>query len=406
LRHRSPPCLEADIPIGPLRRLSTGAASPLPPLASASLRLALLSDWYAPRLGGLELHLQDLARRLRGAGHDVVVITPTPGPTEVDGVSVTRIGARRLPGAGVVYTRQALQQIGDALSEACVDVVHCHVSIVSPAALGGAAQAQARGIPTAITFHSYVPRTRILAGAMRLALGTDAWPVCFTAVSNRVAREVRPIADGKPMSILPNGIDVGFWRIPQRPRGRPTVELLSVMRLNPKKRPLALPAIMSRVMHMLTTDVDVRLRIVGDGPERRALQREINRRRLRDRVELLGSCTRAQIRDLLAETDVFVLPTVRESFGLAALEARCTGVPVVAMAGSGVAELIDNGRGGLLARSDGEMAMQVLTLIRDPCRRHAMAQHNRDSTPPHDWADVIGAHEAIYREAIALRASV
>jgi phosphatidylinositol alpha 1,6-mannosyltransferase len=157
---------------------------------------------------------------------------------------------------------------------------------------------------------------------------------------------------------------------------------------------------------MLTTDVDVRLRIVGDGPERRALQREINRRRLRERVELLGSCTRAQIRDLLAETDVFVLPTVRESFGLAALEARCAGVPVVAMAGSGVAELIDNGRGGLLARSDGEMAMQVLTLIRDPCRRHSMAQHNRDSTPPHDWAAVIGAHEAIYREAIALRASV
>jgi len=369
------------------------------------LRLALLSDWYAPRLGGLELHLQDLAHRLRTAGHEIIVITPTPGPGEIDGIQVRRIEARRLPGAGVVYTRQGLHQIGEALAEAHVDVVHAHVSIVSPAALGGAAQAQSRGIPTAITFHSYIPRTRILAGAVRLAFGTDDWPACYTAVSNRVAREVRPITDGRPLGILPNGVDVGFWRIAPKPRAHPTVELLSVMRLNAKKRPVALAAIMSRVMHMLTTDVDVRLRIVGDGPERRALQREINHRGLRDRVELLGSCTRAEIRELLAETDLFVLPTVRESFGLAALEARCAGVPVVAMAGSGVAEIIDHGRGGLLARSDGEMAMQVLTLIRDPFRRQSMAQHNRETTPPHDWPAVIAAHEAVYRDAIALRAS-
>ena len=408
------------------------------------MKIALVSDWYYPRVGGLEMHLRDLAGALDAAGQEVVVVTPTRGAERVDGIRVRRIDAPVVPRLGFLYTRSGVRAIRDALAEECVDVAHCHVSIVSPAALGGAAGAQRLGIATVVTFHSIVPQTRALARVMAHVLGTRRWRVRYTAVSRRVAREVEPFAARKPIGILPNGIDVEFWREPEGGarwalrdgrvavgggrlaiRGRrgsmqrhpvditaspdrqaPTANLITVMRLNAKKRPLALVDLMERLRTLVPSGHEVRLRVVGDGPKRSALERAVRRRGLVDAIEVLGAKTRDEIRDLLSESDVFVLPAVRESFGIAALEARCAGVPVVAMASSGVSELIEHGREGLLARSDGELAEQVARLVRDERLRESIACHNQTTTPSFDWPDVLAAHLAVYCEAVTLRDSV
>ena len=370
------------------------------------MKVALVCDWYHPRVGGIELHLQDLARRLIADGHEVVAITPTPGADHVDGVRVRRIDAPRAPHFGFIYTAGGVRTLGNALSAERVDVAHCHVSIVSPAALGGALEAERQHIPVVLTFHSVVPQTQMLARLAGAMLGTHRWRARFSAVSDRVANGVRPIAGARSMAVLPNGIDVGYWRIHAKPRHAGAVELVSVMRLNPKKRPLAFIGLVKRINAMLPGPERVRLRIVGDGPQRARLERAIQSSRLESQIELLGHRTREQIREIFAECDIFVLPCVRESFGLAALEARCAGLPVVAMAASGVAEIVRHGREGLLAQSDSELATHVATLARDPVRRQAIAEHNRDTTPPYDWSRLIDAHVGLYREAIALRESV
>jgi glycosyltransferase involved in cell wall biosynthesis len=372
------------------------------------MKVALVCDWYHPRVGGIELHLQDLARRLIADGHDVVAITPTPGLVCVDGVRVHRVDTPRAPRFDFMYTPGGIRALGAAIAAERVDVAHCHVSIVSPAALGGALEAERRGVPLLLTFHSVVPQTRFLAQAARITLGTDHWRALFSAVSERVARGVRPIAGTRSLAILPNGIDVDFWRTEATPltrRGR-TIELLSVMRLNPKKRARALVGIVRRVNAILGDGVRVRLRIIGDGPQRARLERLITANKLGEQIQLLGHRTRAEIRELMSECEMFVLPTVRESFGLAALEARCAGLPVIAMASSGVAEIVRHGREGLLARSDAELALHIATLARDDRQRQTIAEHNRDSSPPYDWPRLVAAHVALYREAMALRESV
>lgn len=370
------------------------------------MKVALVCDWYHPRIGGIELHLQDLAQRLIGAGHDVVAITPTPGADHVGGVRVHRIDAPRAPRFDFLYTPTGMRALGQALAVERADVAHCHVSIVSPAALGGALQAERRGFPTVLTFHSVVPCTQWLALGAQIALGTTQWHARFSAVSEFVARGVRPIAGGRPLEILPNAIDVAYWRADRKPRLGRTVELISVMRLNAKKRPLAFVKMVRRVNELLRGSEHVRLRIVGDGPQRSRLERAVARFRLRDQIQLLGRRGRDEIRDLFSESDIFVLPSVRESFGLAALEARCAGLPVVAMANSGVAEIIQHGHEGLLAHSNAELAAHVAALARDAERRYSIAYHNRESTPPFDWPRIVDAHVALYRDAIALRASV
>ena len=99
-------------------------------------------------------------------------------------------------------------------------------------------------------------------------------------------------------------------------------------------------------------------------------------------VELVGRRTRDEIRTAFARADVFVAPANLESFGIAALEARCAGLPVVAMARTGIREFVANGREGLLAQSDRDMVEQLLRLIRDPELRQRIATHNRDGGRP------------------------
>jgi glycosyltransferase involved in cell wall biosynthesis len=299
-----------------------------------------------------------------------------------------------------------VRAVGDALSAERVDVAHCHVSIISPAALGGAVQAQHRRIPTVVTFHSVVPQTHLLARATRLALGTSRWRARFSAVSKRVARDVRAIAGRQPITVIPNGVDVAFWRATPRRQPDGTLRLVTVGRLNAKKRMLTLVDMMTRLVTLLGEDQHIVLRIIGDGPQRGILERAIARAALGDNIELLRTRPRQEIRDVFSQSDIFVLPAVRESFGLAALEARCAGLPVVAMAASAVSELIDHGREGLLASSDAELADHVAALARDLDLRSLIAWHNRDTVPPCDWADVTERNVELYRDAIALRDSV
>ncbi len=369
------------------------------------MKVALVCDWFAPRRGGLELHLQDLAHRLGSAGHEVVVITPTPGDELVDGIRVRRIHASLAPGFGFVWTRRGVRGIAQALIDERPDVAHCHVSIVSPAAIAGARAATSHRTPLVVSFHSIVPRTRLLARFAGYFLAADRWNACYTAVSARVSRDVQPFAPARQVCVLPNGIDADFWRIPTPiapGQGDRPLRLVSVMRLNAKKRPFALLRILHRLDDLLPAN-GATLRIVGDGPLRRRLERAVDRSRFRDRITLEGFASRARIREIFAESDAFVLPTIRESFGLAALEARCAGLPVVAVSSSGVADVIRHDVEGLLADSDEGIARNIALLAKDRGRLRAIAEHNRSAPTAFDWPRVLEAHVGCYREAIASR---
>jgi glycosyltransferase involved in cell wall biosynthesis len=165
---------------------------------------------------------------------------------------------------------------------------------------------------------------------------------------------------------------------------------------------LALVKMMRRLSTLVGPEHRTHLTIAGDGPWRARLERAVSAAGLTREITLVGRQTREQIRTLLGCSDVFVLPTVRESFGLAALEARCAGLPVVAMRASGVSELIDHGVHGFLADSDADFAAHVERLVRDRSIRSAITEENRRSAPPFDWASVLDAQVSLYARAIEL----
>jgi glycosyltransferase involved in cell wall biosynthesis len=180
---------------------------------------------------------------------------------------------------------------------------------------------------------------------------------------------------------------------------------VAVMRLAPRKRPLHLLKMVKRVHEQAPPGTRLRAVIIGEGPERTSLEKYIAANDLHDVVELTGRRTREEIRDYFSKADVFVAPANLESFGIAALEARCAGLPVVAKARTGIREFIAHGQEGLLAESDDDMVAQLVRLVRDPNLRAQMAQHNRDTPSSVDWSQVVHLNVDAYHDAMGIMRS-
>ncbi len=346
------------------------------------MRIVHVTDCYLPRLGGIELHVRDLAAGQLGQGHQVVVATRTPVGEGPDPSHVRRIRAGS----------------GDWLGDLGADVVHAHVSIVSPFALAAARRAALLGLPTVVTVHSLWTHAGPLPQLARDLWGMGGWPVTWSAVSERAAIPVEDLLH-VPVHVLPNAVDLDTWApAPLLPPDDPP-RVLSVMRLTRVKR--ALPLV--RILRRVAEQVPLEATIVGDGPERSSVERYLRRHGLADRVELTGALDRTAIRHRLAGASVFLAPAHRESFGIAALEARACGVPVVASARSGVTSFVEHGRDGLLGGDDRQLAAHVVRLLEDERCRADLAWHSRAVPPDYGWPSVLARHDELYRVAVRPR---
>jgi len=90
---------------------------------------------------------------------------------------------------------------------------------------------------------------------------------------------------------------------------------------------------------------------------------------------------------------------VLESFGIAALEARSAGLPVVARGDTGMAELLTQGREALLAASDAGVVENLVRLGTDPHLRERIARHNRTTAPAVSWTRTVARHLELYERA-------
>jgi glycosyltransferase involved in cell wall biosynthesis len=372
-----------------------------------------VSDCYLPRLGGIETQVHQLATRQRAAGLDVEVLTATPkarhDPTSLevmDGVAVHR-KVVDLPFELPVHPRTRAQ-VAALLHRASAqgtpyDVAHVHTGVVSPfgyAALPALLDAR---VPVVVTVHSMWGPA---APAFGLADAVTHWarrPMVLSAVSSAAAAPVRRLVGAeRAVRILPNGIEVADWLRDPLPRPDHDVLVVAVMRLAPRKRCLPLLRALAAVRRQVPPSVRLRALIVGDGPLRTAMRRHLDRSGLADWVELGGRWKPEAIRELHRRADLFVSAARRESFGIAALEARTAGVPVVAMAASGAGEFVVHGEHGLLVADDAALVSGVAELARDPALRTAMARRNRAEPPPTTWPLVLQECTDAYAEAEAL----
>jgi glycosyltransferase involved in cell wall biosynthesis len=146
---------------------------------------------------------------------------------------------------------------------------------------------------------------------------------------------------------------------------------------------------------------DPRLRMVlaGDGPLRSAVEAQIAQLGIGDRVVLLGSWSR--VPELLRALDVYVIASKFEPYGVALLEAKCAGAPIVATAVNEIPKIVEDGVSGLLVprESPEAMASAFTRLAGDAALRRALGMNAfADAKRKHSIEAVAGAYQALYDE--------
>jgi N-acetyl-alpha-D-glucosaminyl L-malate synthase BshA len=352
-------------------------------------------------MGGSGTVAAELALGLAARGHEVHLVTPQRPfrlAADADGVNVHEVVAARHPmWTEAPWPLAVASRIAAVARDARLDVIHVHFAV--PYAV--AAELACRMLGDAAP-----PWIATLHGTDVEPLGTDAGygPVTRFALASAARitvpsqhlRSAAARAGLGDVALVPNFVDADRFR-PAPDREPPgTAVFVHASNFRPVKRALDVAAVFARVAQ----DLPARLLLVGDGTDRQATLDRLAESGVGDRVEAPGA--RADVEHWLGRAHVALVPSERESFGLAALEALASGVPVVGSRVGGLPEVVEHGVTGLLADAGdvAAMAAHARALVSDAARWRTMADAARRAaiarfTPAH----AIDAYTAIYRAA-------
>jgi N-acetyl-alpha-D-glucosaminyl L-malate synthase BshA len=228
-----------------------------------------------------------------------------------------------------------------------------------------------------------------------------------TAISSHLRDKTREnLGITRDIEVIRNFVNCDFYQrdaalvAQQRPRFANAGEhlLVHLSNFRPVKRVLDVIEIFARVAQALPA----RLLLIGDGPDRSAAEFLTMRLGIADRVDFVGK--QENVNELLALSDLMLMPSEMESFGLAALEAMACRVPAVATRVGGVPELIDSGVNGLLfdVGDVDSMAAGAISILSDPAHLQTMASAARRTAQDHFCSSrIIPLYERYYERIVA-----
>lgn len=152
--------------------------------------------------------------------------------------------------------------------------------------------------------------------------------------------------------------------------------------------------------HRISEQVPSTLLMVGDGPELPRAEQSVREGGLSGKVHFIGR--QDPVESLLGVSDLLLLPSETESFGLAALEAMACGVPVMSSDAGGLPELIEDGLGGILVSENGQAQgiERAVALLSDPSRLDQFRQASIRRASNYALERILPLYEALYRQVL------
>ena len=379
------------------------------------MRIAFVYDALYPYVrGGAERRYFELGKRL-SARHEVHYISwrhwSGPDPAFEQGMHLHSAGAPR-----ALYGADGKRTLNEAVSFSTrllpvllrhrFDVIDCSATPYLPLYSTWLAS-RISGTRLIATWHEfwgehwddYLPHRRSVARAARgLEGGARRLGDLVVAVSPFTAGRMGLAADDPRLRIVGNGLPLEA--IADAANGADAFDVLYVGRLIDEKR---VDLLLDAIALLRASLPALRCAIVGDGPERIALERQAARLDLGNQVAFLGHVDDAAAFGLMKAAKVFVQPSMREGFGMTVAEAQaCGAVPVVVRSDASAApDLVRDGVDGVVVdATPSAIAEAVLTLLRDPGRRAAISIAARATAPSRGWDLLASRMEDVYLDAL------
>jgi len=378
-----------------------------------AVKVALCTDYFYPRIGGVSSHVAGLASELERRHHEVVILTKSAkGDTRYSAAGKVSYLRPSIP-LPVILVPPRADDIRNVLERGKFDVVHAHHAF-TPTSLLSVSVARKIGIPAVLTNHTiflasdreslWVPTSYVLYPFRRYINKANL----ITAVSQTAADFIGHFTERGRVVVIPNGIDSDRFDSRSCAKEDPTHEvggehiILYVGRLVYRKGIHVLVKAMPQILRELP---DAQLLIAGEGVMVNFIRMLIKSLDLKDHVKLLGFIPNEKLPDLYGLSQVFVLPSLYcESFGITLLEAMASGRPVVASNVGGVPEVVEDEVTGLLFRKGDErdLADGVLRVMNDCDLALNLAVKARRSVEDNfSWFVVADKMESLYEELLA-----
>ena len=385
------------------------------------MRVAMVTEYAYPVLGGIPEHVHNLSRELVALGHEVTVLT-SRAPfgmkararaidaenRSLHGYRTVRVGismplvsngsvARVSVGIGVKA------RVARALRE--MDVVHAQ-GLASPMVTLWALRSSTAPVNVG-TFHTYFEGghwgyKHFFAYVRSTMARTDR----LIAVSDACVTALRPYFGDAHFDIIPNGVDTDLYRPlgpgESRPDGPPRI--LFMGRFDPRN---GLDTLLEAARILKDEGREFIVQVVGDGPLRPKYHHQARSLGVWDRIEWLGLLDKERPR-LYREATVFASPCVLASFGVVLLEAMASGTPVVCADNIGFRQVIRDGAPGrfVAPHDPRELAAGIGEQLDDAAMRADWGVRGRRIVVErYSWPQVARQVEGVYREILEANAA-
>ena len=376
-----------------------------------SLRIALVTETYPPDINGVAHTVSKIVEGLRARGHELMLVRPRHH-SDTEAATDSRYQEVLVRGAPIPMYKQLRMGLPaqGALQKLWLkqrpDLVH----IATEGPLGWSASRAARKlkIPTSsdfrTNFHAYSQfygfgwlKGAIVAYMRKFHNATH----CTMVPTQGLMAELSKIGFDRLM-VVPRGVDTEHFSPAKRDEQlrqswgatAETQVLLSVGRLAVEKN---LDTVVRCFKSLQVCGLPVKLVIVGDGPMRQALERSV------PEAIFAGTRTGQDLAKHYASADLFIFPSLTETFGNVTIEAMASGLAVVAYDHAAAGQLIEHKRNGMVLAPNQEAQLfeAARQIVEDTALRTQVRVAARQTAVDRDWSSVIARTEGIFRSLIA-----
>jgi 1,2-diacylglycerol 3-alpha-glucosyltransferase len=346
------------------------------------MHIAYFTNTYLPVVSGVVRSVQSFREALTSLGHNVFVFAQDDDYEDTEPF-IFRYPSLRLPLPGDIPTALPVSSFVDQLiPKLKLDVIHTH----HPFLLGQTAATKARdhNLPLVFTFHTqyheythYVPfsqeqvqeflKDRIMNWLREYMRKCQHIIIPSESMRSILVNEYGLVDH---FTVIPTGLDIAPYKDADGASlraewGWPDDKvIISVGRLAEEKN---WGTLLQAFALALKEESNLRLVLVGDGPQAQALLQLAGELGITERVLFAGRVPFEEVPAYLKAADLFAFASVTETQGLATLETMAAGLPVVAVAGPGTSDIVEDGEEGFLVRNDPQdLAKKMVELVCNP----------------------------------------